>query len=561
MSLARHVLAGSLFVALAAAGCTGLGIPGPAGPLSHDGDLVSNNAGSLVSNHTGSLTGVFRAPAAIVSNNAGSLVSNNGGSYRIGALEATPVAGALVAAYDLAGEAIAGCEARTTADGRFAVPVPPDRPVVLRSSLAYSGRTYVFQGVGVAAEGATGSADLDAGTTLASESLLRIAALKGLDLGTLVAARLGALSAILGGAFGDDRIGVLSEGQAALVDYTTSLMASSADLKYVASVLNGYTGLSCFDGTLYLADNTRGTLLRLAGDGTFTPWLGGTGATFADGPAPSARFASVYGLARAADGTVYFADAGNHRIRRVGPSGEVSTLAGGTAGMADGIGTAARFRFPTSVALAGDALFVTDTGNNRLCRIDLASGAVTTPTLIEPGLLGSATNPPLWTPRSIVADPSGALYFIESSVSQIRRLTSNPDGTFQLETLAGNQANNVEQYSLLDGTGPNAAFFLPMAMAYHDQALYVADTMSHAIRRVDLAGPEHAVTTLAGGGPRFPGRADGTGPLARFRGPDSIAVAADGTVYVGDGGNLLLRAVSPGGEVRTLPVRLLEPRP
>lgn len=169
--------------------------------MSSSGDLIFNNVGSLLSNNSGSLTGVFRAPAE--------LVSSNTGSYWIGALNETAVVGATVAAYDLTGKAIAGSEAKTSSDGRFAVPVPPDRPIVLRASLAYSGKTYVFESMGVAQDKATDSADLSAGSTLATESLLRVA---GLDVRSLVVARLSQLSSILAGVFGRERIGVLSEG-------------------------------------------------------------------------------------------------------------------------------------------------------------------------------------------------------------------------------------------------------------------------------------------------------------------------------------------------------------
>lgn len=542
----RSLLAATLMLLTPLAGCTGLGLgAGPTGPLTSGGDLVSNNAGSIVSNNSGSLTGVFRAPEQLVSNNAGSLVSNNSGSYRIGALSEKAVPGATVAAFDLSGNRFSGTEARTAADGRFTINVPPNRPVVLKATLSQSGKDYVFQSVGVSADKATGSADLNAGTTLATESLLRLAAQKGLDLRSLVAARLAALSSLLGGAFDDSRVGVLSEGKAALLDYTNSLMAANSDLRFLASVLNGYTGLAFFDGTLTMADNTRGTLLRRTSGGAFTPWLGGLGESFADGPSAAARFASVYGMIKAPDGTLYFADAGNHRIRAVSPSGEVSTVAGGTVGAQDGAGTAAQFRFPTSLALSEGALFVTDTGNDLIRRIDLATRQVTT-------VAGGSAR--LWTPRSLVADDTGTLYYIESSISEIRRLLPNGDGSYRVETFAGGYGRNYDQWSILDGPASVAAFNLPMAMTYHDHALYVADTMSHAIRKVDLVGAEHVVETLAGGGTYYAGNLDATGRAARFRGPDSVAVAPDGTVYVGDGGNLALRAIAPSGAVQTVAV-------
>lgn len=548
MNHPRRLSFGLVLLGLNLAGCTGLGTQvGPTGPLGTSGDLISNNSGSIISNNSGSLTGVFRAPS--------DLVSNNTGSYRIGALTELPVGGATVTAYDLAGERVTGAETKTAVDGRFTLAIPKNRPVVVRATIVNAGKSYVFQTLGVTDGGATGSANLSAGTTLAAESLLRMAAEKGMDVGALVTSKLDALSSVLGDAVAPNRINVFSEGQAALLDFTNSLMANDSDMGFLASALNGYTGLAYFDGALHLADNTRGMLLRQTSSGAFTSWLGGLSGTFADGPLSAARFASVYGMVQAADRTIYFVDAGNQRIRKVSPAGVVSTLAGGLVGFSDGTGTAAQFLYPTSLALSGNALFVTDTFNNLIRRIDLASGAVTT----VAGSLsatnqddGPGTSVRLSIPRAIVADNTGTLYFLDSSNSTLRRLASNGNGTYQVETIAGSFYNPTP-WAIVNGPGATARFFLPMAMAYHAGALYIADTMNHAVRKVDLTQPDYPVSTVAGGGPNYPGKQDGTLTTARFRGPDSIAVAADGTIYVGDGGNLSLRKIS-GTSVTTLGV-------
>src|SRR6185436_17741903 len=82
-------------------------------------------------------------------------------------------------------------------------------------------------------------------------------------------------------------------------------------------------------------------------------------------------FSDPYGVAIAKDGTIYVADAGeSNSIRKISPDGNVTTLAGGREGFADGIGPAASFNTPSALALGprGD-LFVADTANNRIRKI------------------------------------------------------------------------------------------------------------------------------------------------------------------------------------------------
>src|SRR5262249_10503184 len=114
---------------------------------------------------------------------------------------------------------------------------------------------------------------------------------------------------------------------------------------------------------------------------------GGSGTPgYVDGNGPDARFKKLSGIAVGPDDTIYIADAGNQRIRMVRPSTgnaptvwTVSTLAGnGTAGFADGAGTAAMFNNPQGIAVgANGVVYVADTANNRIRRI-ATDGSVTT---------------------------------------------------------------------------------------------------------------------------------------------------------------------------------------
>ena len=105
----------------------------------------------------------------------------------------------------------------------------------------------------------------------------------------------------------------------------------------------------------------------LAGSGPTGREAGG----LADGPGGSARFNNPGDVAVDGTGTLYVADAGNHRIRKITPAGVVTTLAGADSrGFADGPGASARFNGPTSITVDGaNNLYVADADNYRIRKI------------------------------------------------------------------------------------------------------------------------------------------------------------------------------------------------
>jgi sugar lactone lactonase YvrE len=197
-----------------------------------------------------------------------------------------------------------------------------------------------------------------------------------------------------------------------------------------------------------------------------------------------------FGVAVAADGTIYVADAGeSNRIRKLSPDGSVTTLAGGSEGFADGAGAAASFNTPSALALGPDGnLYVADTGNNR-----------------------------------------------------IRKITR--DG--KVSTVAGDGTAGY-----VDGPAAQAQFNAPVGLAVSAGGdIYVADTYNDVIRMITTEGE---VTTIAGGG--APGYADGEQKVALFDTPSGIIVVEDKSLIVADTGNRRLRKVSAEGNVTTLPI-------
>lgn len=201
-------------------------------------------------------------------------------------------------------------------------------------------------------------------------------------------------------------------------------------------------------------------------------------------------FSDPFGVAVAADGTIYVADAGeSNRIRKILPDGSVSTLAGNTEGFADGAGVSASFNTPSALALGPDGnLYVADTGNNR-----------------------------------------------------IRKVT--PEGN--VSTVAGEGSAGY-----VDGPAAQAQFNGPIGLAISPGGdIYVADTYNDVIRMITTEGQ---VTTVAGGG--TPGYADGSQQVARFDTPSGIVVVENSSLIVADTGNRRLRKVTAEGNVTTLPI-------
>ena len=134
-------------------------------------------------------------------------------------------------------------------------------------------------------------------------------------------------------------------------------------------------------GNLYVGDAHNYTLRKVSPAGVTSTLAGAVGLSgSADGAGTAARFLSLSGLAVDTSGNVYVADAANHTIRKVSPTGVVSTLAGtaGASGSADGTGAAARFYYPAGLAVDSSGnVFVADSVNHTLRKITPA-GAVST---------------------------------------------------------------------------------------------------------------------------------------------------------------------------------------
>jgi sugar lactone lactonase YvrE len=298
-------------------------------------------------------------------------------------------------------------------------------------------------------------------------------------------------------------------------------------------------------GNLYVGDTGNQMIRQITSAGVVTTLAGSTNYGSANGTGASASFWNPQGIALDTATNLYLADSFNNTIRKITPSGVVSTLAGmaGSFGSADGTGAAARFWQPQGVAVdINGNVYVADSANGTIREI--GSGAVVT-TLAGSASTGSAdgtgSSARFYWPSGAAVDSSGNSYVADTENGTIRTITS----AGVVSTLAGSAGN----FGSTDATGSNARFYGPQSVAVGSSGtLYVADTANHTIRRITSGG---VVTTLAGlAGTNGP--TDGTGSNARFNAPQGLAVDTSGNVFVADTWNHTIRKVTSSGVVTTL---------
>ena len=287
-------------------------------------------------------------------------------------------------------------------------------------------------------------------------------------------------------------------------------------------------------GNAIVGDYSNNRIRRITPGGAVSTLAGVGSQGASNGVGTAAAFKLPCGVAVLASGVIIVADAFNNLIRTVAPSGAVATLAGSVAGgSSNGVGTAASFNWPYGVAAdpIGNAI-VADSWNNAIRKVS-PSGAVTT---VAGGAaaawadgMGSAAR--FNMPAGVAVDAAGTIFVADTSNHRIRAVA--PNGA--VSTLAGSGSG-----AWADGTGAMASFFNPYGVAVDASGIvYVADYSNHRVRRV---APSGAVTTVAGNGTGT--WADGVGVGASFFNPSGIALnGASGGLLVADYSNNRVRAL------------------
>ena len=299
-------------------------------------------------------------------------------------------------------------------------------------------------------------------------------------------------------------------------------------------------------GNLYIADSLNERIRKVDADtGTITNFAG---RTFSGdgGPASQAHIFEPDGVAVDSAGNLYVADTKNHRIRRVNATtGTITTIAGtGESGFSQdgGPATQAQLYYPEGVAVDGTGnIYIADTNNRRIRKVDAATGTITT--IAGTGLQdhggdgGPATLARLYGPTGVAVDGAGNIYIADTNSHSIRKVDA---ATGIIDTIAGDGAPGYRG----DG-GPSTLARLNSAygVAVDDAGnIYIADTDNHGIRKVDVT--TGTITTVAGMlGVRAFGGDGGLAREAYLSSPAGVKVDGAGNIYIADRDNVRIRFV------------------
>jgi sugar lactone lactonase YvrE len=337
-------------------------------------------------------------------------------------------------------------------------------------------------------------------------------------------------------------------------------------------------------GNIYVANKGNHIVRKITPYGTVTTFAGSAGITGSiDGVGSAARFNQPYDIAIDSFDNLYVPDCLNHLIRIITPCGSVTTFAGAAevAGSTDGVGSSAS---PSGITIDSMGTFyVTDTGNHIIRKItptgNVTTIAVTAGSAGNVDGIGNAAR--FSNPHSLTVDSVGNLYITDAD-SVIRKITSN--GT--VSTFAGSVGIN----STTDGVGSSASFNSPIGITVDVFGNLFVGEYYNAIRKIT---PTAIVTTIASAGSpvgfsmnsngeifivehivggyikiltlsetwnvsKFAGTVgvsgtvDGTGTFAKFQQPIGIAIDSDGNFFVAEHQlGHCIRKITPTGTVTT----------
>ena len=298
-------------------------------------------------------------------------------------------------------------------------------------------------------------------------------------------------------------------------------------------------------GNLYIAETANHVILKLDTSGSITT-IAGTGTqgfSSVSGTASTAELDSPQGLALDSTSNLYIADTHNHVIRKLSlTSGILTTIAGtGAPGFSgdNGLATSAQLDLPTALALdAQSNLYLADTRNHRIRRIDAATGLISTiagnGTQGFSGDNGPATAAAIDSPTGLALDATNNLYLADTHNHRVRRIAAL---TGSITTIAGTGSLG---YSGDNAQAATAALALPHGITIDAAGnLYLADTENHRIRRIDTT--TGLITTVAGNGTQGFSGDNGPAIAAMLDTPRDTTLSPASLLTIADTGNQRIR--------------------
>lgn len=294
-------------------------------------------------------------------------------------------------------------------------------------------------------------------------------------------------------------------------------------------------------GNTYFSELNSNRIRKVSPSGIITT-IAGTGVAGYSGdggPATAAKLSMPFGIDIDNAGNVYFADCLNHRVRKISTSGIITTVAGNGIGGFSGNGgpaTAAAMLGPTYIRFDHSGnLYISDNSNNMLRKVN-TSGIITT--IAGTGVIGytgdggAATNARLYSPSGMAIDISGNVYLCDYGNNVVRKITA----AGVISTFAG---TGIAGYTG-DGGPATAARFKSVQDVVIDAAgnFILADTKNHVVRKINTAG---IISTLAGTGIAGFSGDGGPATLANFKEPGGFGIDPTGNLHIADVHNHRIR--------------------
>ncbi len=323
-------------------------------------------------------------------------------------------------------------------------------------------------------------------------------------------------------------------------------------------------------GNIYVSDANNHRVRVIAPDGIIRTIAGNGIAGFSGdgGPASASQLNSPYGLAFDRSGNLYIADLGNARIRRITPSGIISTIAGGGAfpagGMNEGsMATVVSFTAPRNIAIANTGIiYISDFGAQRVYQMAI-DGTLTTLAGTGTGGYsgdGAAALVELSYPTALAVDREGTVYIADSGNHLIRKVSAGfltsiarsalPTGLafdgYSTLYVADHTAAQILAIPFSSGTATAMNVSATDIICGYDGNLYAADFA--VVRRVNLAGNS---MVIAGGGNLAEGDG-GPATQALLNDPTGVALDSIGNLYIADRANNRIRRVGLDGTITTV---------
>lgn len=265
----------------------------------------------------------------------------------------------------------------------------------------------------------------------------------------------------------------------------------------IGSYKDGATSKACFNhpsGIIYLDEgmlicDTQNNSIRIIKQDKVNTYAGGSAVGYKDGKREAALFNNPTGIAKDDKGNIYISDTGNNIIRKIDKSGNVTTVAGipGKAGFKDGLATEALLNDPIGIAYYNGSLYIADSGNQRIRKLDgttlstVAGGGEEvyddTTYYVGDYIDGEALNARFNNPVGLAFDKDGCLYITDMDNAMIRKYKSGQVSTILTANslIKSTDKSSMEEYMVQ-----------PYGITIVSNQIIISDSFTHYIYSVDF---------------------------------------------------------------------------